>query len=316
MLKHLTLLVLIVVVSGCGNPTGGSGEAEGDKPRVALVMKSLANEFFKDMEDSARAYQTENSESFSLIANGIKNEEDVSGQIGLVEQMIAQQVDAIVIAPANSQALIPVLKRALEQGITVVNIDNKLDPETLSTEGIAIPFIGPDNRAGAKLAGAHLAKSLNEGDEVAIVGGIPSAFNAIQRAQGFEDAMKDAGIKVATSQAGNWEMTKANQVAAGIINENPKLKAILCANDNMALGAIAAVRDAKKMDSILVCGYDNIGAVKELVKKGEINCTVDQHGDQLAIFGIEYALEILETGINPTDRETSIDLVTTESLNE
>ena len=310
------MLLVLAIVPACGNSNGGSGGSNGDVPRVALVMKSLANEFFKNMEDSARAYQEENSESFTLIANGIKNEEDVSGQIALVEQMIAQQVDAIVIAPANSQALIPVLKRALEKGITVVNIDNKLDPDTLAVENIEIPFVGPDNRAGAKLAGAHLAKSLNEGDEVAIVGGIPSAFNAIQRAQGFEDAMKDAGMKVVSSQAGNWEMTKANQVASGIVNEYPNLKAILCANDNMVLGAIAAVRDAKKLDSILLCGYDNIGAVKELVKKGEINCTVDQHGDQLAIFGIDYALEILETGISPTDRETSIDLVTMDSLNE
>ena len=309
-------LVLIFILPACGGSDQNVNTTDTDAPRVALIMKSLANEFFKTMEDSARAYQKDNSESFSLIANGIKNEEDVSGQITLVEQMIAQDVDAIVIAPANSQALVPVLKRASDQGIVVVNIDNKLDPEILSTEGITIPFIGPDNRVGAKRAGEHLAQSLAKGDEVAIIEGIPSAFNAIQRAQGFKDAMNEAGIKVVSTQAGNWEMAKANQVAAGIVNEHPGLDAILCANDNMALGAVAAIRYAGKQDTILVCGYDNIDAVRTLVEEGKVNCTIDQHGDQLAIFGIDYALEILKTGISPAGRETPVDLVTIDSVNQ
>ena len=82
----------------------------------------------------------------------------------------------------------------------------------------------------------------------------------------------------------------------------------------MALGAVAAIRDAGKQDSIKVAGYDNINAVQELVKKGQVNCTVDQHGDQLAIYGIQFALEILETGVTPSDRETPVDLVTVETL--
>lgn len=306
----------LCILTACGSSTVPAPESKNEPPRVALVMKSLANEFFKTMEDSARAYASEHPEDFSLITNGIKNEEDVGGQIALVEQMIVQQVDAIVIAPANSEALVWVLKRAADAGIVVVNIDNKLNPDALEKEGIKIPFIGPDNRAGARLAGEHLAQSLEPGDEVAIVGGIPSAFNAIQRAEGFQDAMKAENLAVVAVQAGNWEMAKANQVASGIVNEHPDIDALLCANDNMALGAVAAVRDAGKEGDILVCGYDNIGAVRDLVKAGVVDCTVDQHGDQLAIYGIQYALEILKTGATPEDRETPVDLVTAENVVE
>ena len=88
-------------------------------------------------------------------------------------------------------------------GIVVVNIDNKLDADVLRERGLTIPFVGPDNRKGAALAGAHLAKFLETGDPVAIVGGIPSAFNAIQRRLGFEDAMKEAGITLARSAVGD-----------------------------------------------------------------------------------------------------------------
>jgi ribose transport system substrate-binding protein len=322
MKKVVAFLVLgcTLVLMSCGSSTPEAADGSEaapqppEKPRVALVMKSLANEFFKTMEASARAYHDDHAETFDLISNGIKNEEDVSGQIALVEQMVAQGVNAIVIAPANSQALVPVLKRAVDRGIVVVNIDNKLDPEVLSAEQVSIPFIGPDNRSGAKLAGDHLAQSLEAGDPVAIIGGIPSAFNAIQRAQGFEDAMAEAGMKIAARQAGNWEMEKANQVASGIINEHDGLRAMLCANDNMALGALAAVREAGKRDEILVSGYDNIKAARELVQTGELDCTVEQHGDLLAVYGIEYALEILESGEIPGDRETPVELVTRASL--
>ena len=72
-------------------------------------MKSLANEFFQTMEKGARDYHAKHSSEFDLISNGIKNETDVSQQINLVNQMIAQKVDAIVLAPADSKALIPVL---------------------------------------------------------------------------------------------------------------------------------------------------------------------------------------------------------------
>ncbi len=314
MFTRALMIITLLCVTSCGSSSDAPNESASYSPRIALVMKSLANEFFKTMEDSARAYHEENSDSFSFIANGIKNEEDVSGQIALVEQMIAQEVDAIVIAPANSQALIPVLKQAKEKGIVVINIDNKLDDSTLEDENIQIPFIGPDNRMGAKLAGDQLAKSLSSGDPVAIIGGIPSAFNSIQRVQGFEDSMKAAGMNVIESQAGNWEMAKANQVASGIITEHPDLKAILCANDNMVLGAVSAIRDAGKEDTIKVCGYDNISAVQALVKEGKVDCTIDQHGDKLAIYGIEYALEILNGGVSPSDRETPVDLVTADTL--
>jgi ribose transport system substrate-binding protein len=102
------------------------------KPRVALIMKSLANEFFQTMEKGARDYQAEHASEFDLISNGIKNETDVGAQINLVNQMIAQRVDAIILAPADSKALIPVAKKAQQAGILVINIDNKFDASTLA----------------------------------------------------------------------------------------------------------------------------------------------------------------------------------------
>ncbi len=307
-------MVAMALLAGCGGAPEQQPADETGKPRIALIMKSLANEFFATMEEGARAHHAANAGRYELLASGIKDELDVNRQIQLVEQMMGQQVDAIVIAPADSKALVPVCKRAMDAGIVVVNIDNKFDEGVLADKGVKIPFVGPDNRKGAHAVGAFLAERLEKGDPVAIVGGVPSAFNAIERKKGFEDAMNEAGMDIVLSQPGNWEMAKANSVVAAMITERPDLKAVLCANDSMALGAVAALRTAGKLDTVQVVGFDNISAVQELVKSGDILATADQHAGQLAAYGIEYALEMLEEGGAPGDKETPVDLITQAEL--
>jgi ribose transport system substrate-binding protein len=306
-------LFATLVLAGCGAEAERASAARGgadDSPRIALVMKSLANEFFVTMTEGARAHQVASDGAYELIANGIRNESDLSQQVALVEQMIAQNVDAIVIAPADSRALVPVLARAKRQGIVVVNIDNKLDEATLREAGISIPFVGPDNRAGAQTVGRELANHLRAGDQVAILEGIPTAFNAQQRRLGFEDAMREAEIRVVAVQSAQWEQDRANTVAAALLREHPNLRAILASNDNMALGAATAVRQAGRTGQVHVVGFDNIAAVRQLLQDGRVLATADQHAEQLAVFGIEYALQILRGEARPEDRQTPVDLVT------
>ena len=301
----------LVAACGGGQPqavSGPVGRVVSGPPRVALVMKSLANEFFVTMADGAKAHQAAHAADYSLIVNGIRNESDLAQQVALVEQMMAQGVDAIVIAPADSKALVPVLAKAQKQGIVVVNIDNKLDEPTLRQAGIDVPFVGPDNRAGARAVGLALAAKLAKGDKVAILEGIPTAFNAQERRRGFEDAMKEAGMAVAGVQSAHWEQDEANTISAALLREHPDLKAILASNDNMALGAAAAVRQAGRTGAVQVVGFDNIAAVQQLVKDGRILATADQHADQLAVFGIEYALRIRKGEATPQDLQTPVDL--------
>ena len=307
------LIALLVAAPMACSPERSAPEETGP-PRVALIMKSLANEFFKTMEEGARKHNAAHPDTYRLIAEGIKDELDVNRQIQLVEQMTAQGVSAIVIAPADSKALVPVCRRALDAGIVVVNIDNKFDDEVLEDKRVRIPFVGPDNRKGARMCAEYLAKHLEPGSPVAIVEGIPSADNGIQRLLGFQDAMEAAGMDIVLSQSGDWEMSKANRVVSAMITERPDLKAVLCANDSMALGAAAALRAAGKLDTVKVIGYDGISAVRELIKKGDILATIEQHADQLAVFGIEYALDMLAGEGTPEDRETPVDLITAENV--
>jgi ribose transport system substrate-binding protein len=105
-------------------------------------------------------------------------------------------------------------------------------------------------------------------------------------------------------------MEKANTVAASILSEHADLKAILCGNDNMALGAVAAIQAAGRTGKVLVVGFDNIGAIQAMLADGRVVATADQHADQLAVFGIEAALKILRGEAPPADLTTSVDLIT------
>ncbi|QSI75685.1 MULTISPECIES: sugar ABC transporter substrate-binding protein [Niveibacterium] len=286
-LKSLALIAVAVAL-----PFGSASAADA-KPKVALVMKSLANEFFQTMQDGAKAHQKQHAAQYTLIANGIKDETDTAAQIKIIQQMMVEKVDALVLAPADSKALVPVVKEAIDKGIIVVNIDNKLDDAALKEKGIVVPFVGPDNRAGAKLVGDYLAKQLKAGDKVGILEGVSTTTNAQQRTAGFQDAMKAVGANVVGVQSGQWEMDKGNMVASAMLREHPDLTALLCGNDNMALGAVAAVKTAGKAGKVKVVGYDNISAIKPMLADGRVLATADQFAAQQAVFGIETALKAI-----------------------
>jgi ribose transport system substrate-binding protein len=307
-------LLTLAVVSALSLALPFSVKAE-DKPKVALVMKSLANEFFRTMEDGAKDYQKQHPNDFDLVPNGIKDESDTGNQIRIVEQMIATGAKALVIAPADSKALVPVIKKAMDAGITVVNIDNRLDPEVLKSKNLSVPFVGPDNRKGARLVGDYLAKEkLKAGDQVGIIEGVPTTTNAQQRTAGFKDAMDAAQMKVVSVQSGNWEIDKGNAVAAAMLNEYPELKALLAGNDSMALGAVSAVRAAGKTGQVQVVGYDNINAIKPMLEDGRVLATLDQDAKKQAVYGIQAALQMIKGEKPEVDADnviqTPVELIT------
>lgn len=316
--RHFLTLLLAgmafpILLVGCKpadtDSASGASSSNSGKPRVALVMKSLANEFFSTMAEGAKKHHQDHAEQYDLIVNGIKNETDLAEQVSLVEQMVAQGVNAIVIAPADSKALVPALKRARDAGVLIVNIDNKLDTYVLKEANLIVPFVGPDNRDGAKRVAEVVTKKLQPGDKVAIIEGIPTAFNGQQRRLGAEDAAKAAQLNIVSIQSGQWEVDKANTIATALLSEHADLKAILCGNDSMALGAVAAAQSAGRKD-VLIIGFDHISAVKPMLEDGRLAATADQHGDQLAVYGIAAALKILKGEQPPEDKTTPVDIIT------
>ena len=308
-------IIVCSLIVGCEQVEKSSSKLQPreGRPLIALIMKSLANEFFVTMANGAHAHHEEHLGQYDLIVNGIKNEIDLAQQVALIDQMIASEVDAIVIAPADSKAMVPALARAIENGILVVNIDNRLDKEVLRDYGLRVPFVGPDNFRGAEMVGSYLAQNMSAGQQVAILEGVPTAYNSQQRTAGFRKAAEDAGLTIVAQQSAQWDQTTAVTVTSGMLVQHPQLAAIIAANDNMALGALAAISQSGKSGQLAIVGFDNISAVRNLVKSGTILATADQHADLLAVYGIEYALQGLSSGAVLKDRATPVDLITSEN---
>jgi ribose transport system substrate-binding protein len=265
-----------------------------DKPVVGLVMKSLANEFFQNMLEGAKEHEQKRGD-YELRAVGMQNETDFESQINAVDTFITQGVDAIVIAPADSRAMVRPLKKAMEAGIVVVNFDVALDAEAKMQQGVELAFVGPDNRGGAKLAGDALGQKLGEGAKVVIIEGNPGADNANERRLGFEASVEEYKLELLDSRTAHWETEEANTVFSNMLTANPDLQGVMAANDSMAIGVVKALESAGRSD-VVVVGFDNIPAVGPMIKDGRMLATVDQFGTAMAANSIDLALEVAAGG--------------------
>ncbi|MGL6050156.1 MAG: substrate-binding domain-containing protein, partial [Aeromonas salmonicida] len=101
------------------------------KPTIGMVLKSIRNEFFVEMTKGAQSYVQAHPDALTLQIEGIQQEVDVTGQEAIIRRMITQKVDALIVTPSDSVAMLPVLMEAIRAGILVINMDNKLDDRVL-----------------------------------------------------------------------------------------------------------------------------------------------------------------------------------------
>ncbi|MBN3801978.1 sugar ABC transporter substrate-binding protein [Paraburkholderia sp. Ac-20336] len=279
----------------------------GAKRKIALVLKSMSDPFTVSMVDAARNYQRHFASQLSLTLHGTAKQTDTAAQIRIVEDMIKAQMNAIVLAPTDSKALVAVVARGIKAGVIMITIDNPLDDAAQAAAGISVPFVGPNNRNGAKQVGDYLARHLKAGDEVGIIEGISVSTNAQQRTAGSRDAMDAANVKVVAVESGNWDYAKGRDVAAKMLGEHPQIRALLCGNDSMAMGAVDAIRDAGRSGSVYVTGYNAIDAIKPLLADGRVLATMNQFADRQAVFGIDFALRAVTERRKQRDLSTLIE---------
>ena len=281
--------------------------------QIGLVMKTLTNPFFIEMEKGAR--RAEKEFGVNLIVKTAAQETSVEQQIQLVNDLIAAKVDAIVIAPADSQSLVDTLKKASDAGIKIVNIDNRLDAEALSKAGLGeIPFISVDNDAGAYKAGKYLADKAVAPTQAAILEGMRSADNARQRMEGAKRALlENKQIKLVASETANWKIDEGYLVSKSLFSRYPDIRLLFAANDMMAIGAVKYLQESGKT-KVTVVGYDALAEAIAEIKAGQMSATVDQQAAEQGYQGVALALRLVNG--EKVQAVTLIDtrLVTAESL--
>lgn len=278
---------------------------------IALVMKTLTNPFFVAMEQGAR--RAEKELGIKLIVKTGAQETSIEQQIAIVRDLVSNDVDAIVIAPADSAELAPVLAQAQKAGIVIINIDNQLDAGIVAAEGMPpVPFISVDNEAGAYRSAQYISDQFDEPVEAAILEGIRTAKNADDRKRGAERAFgENPNITVVAQETANWKIDEAHDVAMTLFTEHPNIRAVFAANDMMALGVIRYLEEAGRSD-VLVAGYDALEEAQAAIDAGKLAATVDQQAAQQGYFGIEYAVKALQGKSLPAVTLIDTQLITGE----
>lgn len=300
------------VVSVSHSSAAASVQPSVEKMEVGLILKTLANPFFVEMERGARGAESE--VPIKLTVKAASQETSIEQQIQIVEDMIASKVAAIVIAPGDSQRLIPVLKKAVDAGIKIVNVDNRLDPQAVKQIGMpAIPFVSVDNDAGGYKAGKLLAEGVTSSTEAALLEGIRSADNGKLRTQGARRALlENAHIKIVASESANWEIDKAYAVTKAMVAAHPKIKLLFAANDMMAIGAAKYFQDSGNK-SVKVVGYDALVEAVSEIAAGRMLGTIDQQAAQQGYQSVVLAYRLVKGGAVPEVTHIETKVVTAKS---
>ena len=274
--------------------------------KVALIMSSLgsANPFWAAVAQGALDKGEEL--GVDVVAVGPPGgETDVAGQIALVEDQIAKGVTGIAISPADTVALIPALEQAQQRGVHVIFVDKRAD-----MPGI---YIGTDNIPAAKVGAQHICDNVEAGSDVAILQGIISGTTGQHRAQGGREGLEACGLNLVAEQPADWDTAKAQSVTENILTANPNLKAIFASNDNMALGAIEALRTANMLDQVMVVGFDGNPNAAESILAGEMAASVAQRPYNMGQMGVEAVLKLAAGETLEGDIDTGAELVTPDN---
>ena len=197
------------------------------------------------------------------------------------------------------------LEQARERGVHVVFIDKRADmPGT---------YIGTNNIPAARIGAQHICDTVEAGSEVAVLQGIVTSTTGQHRAQGGREGLLDCGLNLVAEQPADWDAGKAQTTTENILTANPNLRAIFASNDNMALGAIEALRTAKRLDQVMIVGFDGNPNAAESILKGELAASVAQRPAVMGAMGVEAVLKLVAGEELPDEIDTGAELVTTEN---
>ncbi len=286
-------------------PDFGKIPVPSKKWRIGVMEKSLINDFWLDVkngyEDAAKDYGVE-VEIFAAPTEG-----DLQVQANTLEDMLGKQFDIICVSPITDTNLLKPLAKASQMGIPIINsIDAHIDEVNQKKHNIDIAaFITVDFKENTRMSVRYIAEQLGDkGGEIIHIMGIPGGRCAEERKQGFEEeTAKFPQLKNIGSFNGDWDRKKAMDVAADVLQSHPNLKAIVAANDNMAMGAFQAVKNAGKAGEIIITGVDSTPDGIKSITTGDLDATTAFFQYGLAYLSVEAAILYLE---NQFDDKTKV----------
>ena len=294
-MHRMTRFALVAVAMAAACACGRA--VERDRPRVALVLKTLNSPFFIDLQKGAEAAAARL--GVTLVVQAAEREMDVEKQMQIIENLVQTGVAVLCVAPSGSREIVPALGKAQRAGIPVVVVDERIDEAAASEAGVRpATFVGSDNVAGGRA-------------KVAVLEGIPGHESGDARLRGFREAIGVApGVEVVASQTANWERDQGFTVFQNMLQAHPEIDAVFACNDVMALGAVEALGAAGRTGRVRVIGFDAVDDARTAIAAGAMEASVAQFPSEMGRLAVESAVKLIRGETVPREQPTRVALVT------
>jgi ABC-type sugar transport system substrate-binding protein len=280
--------------------------------KIAFSVPGLNFPFFVHMMNLAEQHAKELGNIDFIALDGQQNGAPSSTkQSSDLEAVVAQGVNGIVISPNDVNALAPSIQAAIDAGVPVVTVDRNV------TQAKTLAHVGADNVKGGELQGEFIVKTLPDGGDIYELTGQPGATPAIDRHKGLDNVLsKDDKIKVVVSQTANFDRAQATSVFESALAGNPEPKAVVCANDDMALGVVV-VAQAQNL-SVPIVGFDALPEALVAIRDGKMAATIEQFPGKQASEALDILVAYLRDKKEPAQHDTYLTpaLITKDTLGE
>lgn len=227
---------------------------------------------------------------------------DASKQLDQIDNFIAQKVNAIVVVPVDYQGIVPGVEKANTAGIPVVALG-------IQSAGGKYTFVGSKNIDAGKMQAEYMKANLPKDAQILYLEGTPGLYHSQERKKGFEESLGRPDVKILASLTGNYDRAEGMKVTEDWIQSFLKFDAIVAANDQMALGALEALKGSDRLKGVMITGVDGVPDALKAIKAGEMSQTIFQNAGGQA----KAAFEVVE-GIKKGEQPPVEKLVPFESI--
>lgn len=287
----ISMMAASLLLSGCGAATLGNNESKEDNKveekkagelKVGVSISTLNNPFFVSVKDGITTLANEN--KTKTIVSDAQN--DASKQSNDIDDLIQQNVDVLLVNPVDSSAIQPAVEAANEANIPVITLDRSSDG------GDILTLVASDNVKGGEMAASFIVEKVGPGAKVVQLEGTPGASATRERGKGFE-TIAEKELNVVQSQSADFDRAKGLSVMENMLQSNSDITAVFAQNDEMALGAVEALKAAGKKD-VLVIGFDGNEDGVKAVKDGTMAATVAQQPVEMGKLALQAAYDHFE----------------------
>lgn len=299
--KAIAGILALLLVAGIMFAAGASESSTASQSKLMVIITpSHDNPFFKTEADAAAAKAQE----LGYRTKVYVHDDDANKQSQYFDLAISDKASAIILDNAGADATIAAVQKAKNAGIPTFLIDREIN-----ATGIAVSQIVSNNYQGVQLVAEYWVELMGERGEYVELVGKESDTNAGVRSQSYHDVIDQyPGLKMVARQSANWSQPEAFQKMESIIQANPNIKGVICGNDTMAMGAMAALKAAGK-NNVIVVGFDGSNDVRDSILAGDIKATGLQPAARIAEMAVEQADRYIKTGSTGLPEKQLVDCV-------